>query len=36
MNDRCLVWIRISYKVPLVFKEYFVMQDPVNTVEDLD
>lgn len=36
MNDRCLAWIRIGYKVSLVFKDCFVMQAPVIMVEDLD
>lgn len=36
MNDRCLAWIRIGYKVSLVFKHCFVMQAPVIMVEDLD
>jgi len=36
MNDRCLVWIRIGYKVPLVFKGCFAMRSPVIMVEDLD
>lgn len=36
MNGRCLVWMRIGYKVPLALKEYFVTQARVIMAEDLD